>query len=424
MPRSRRRSLRLLRHDPGVRIGDDPEDVHQARVATRRLRSDLRTFRDAARSRLERDAPRRAAVARRRSWERCATPRCCIDRVRDRIDAASARGPIRRRPLLVQTLLERWDEARAELLAAMRSARYHRCSTASSPPPENRRCSRERRSRHRRRAAARSSAARGSHLRNAVEGLDDDPPDDALHEVRIRAKRCRYAAEAVAAVAGKPAREFAKAIADVQEVLGEHQDAVVAEQWLRDTSAGPTDAREVFVAGELTALERDAAHRAREAWPEVLARSQSQAPPRLAVSRTRRPSSGPRAASCGGAGTERPRGAASSTGPATTTGACPRARPIPASATRTPPGGRSRRRPACACRLGPELSSTSYVDRKGRPKVVRYWLMTPMDPAADQGEFVPNEEIDEVRWCSAADAGKLLTHAHDRSLIAEAEGLR
>src|SRR5207302_1981585 len=35
---------RLTRHDPGVRVGDDPEDVHQARVATRRLRSDLRTF--------------------------------------------------------------------------------------------------------------------------------------------------------------------------------------------------------------------------------------------------------------------------------------------------------------------------------------------------------------------------------------------
>ncbi len=35
---------RIMRHDPGVRIGDDPEDVHQARVGTRRLRSDLRTF--------------------------------------------------------------------------------------------------------------------------------------------------------------------------------------------------------------------------------------------------------------------------------------------------------------------------------------------------------------------------------------------
>src|SRR5205814_5216193 len=49
---------RLLRHDPGVRIGDDPEDVHQARVATRRLRPDLRTFRpllDQARSEALRD---------------------------------------------------------------------------------------------------------------------------------------------------------------------------------------------------------------------------------------------------------------------------------------------------------------------------------------------------------------------------------
>src|SRR5205823_7719639 len=36
---------KLLRHDPGVRLGEDPEDLHQARVATRRLRSDLRTFR-------------------------------------------------------------------------------------------------------------------------------------------------------------------------------------------------------------------------------------------------------------------------------------------------------------------------------------------------------------------------------------------
>jgi CHAD domain-containing protein len=35
---------RLVAHDPRVRLGDDPEDVHQARVATRRLRSDLRTF--------------------------------------------------------------------------------------------------------------------------------------------------------------------------------------------------------------------------------------------------------------------------------------------------------------------------------------------------------------------------------------------
>jgi len=76
------------------------------------------------------------------------------------------------------------------------------------------------------------------------------------------------------------------------------------------------------------------------------------------------------------------------------------------------------------CRRGPELSPTNYVDRRGRPKVVRYWLMEPVDAAALPGSFRPNDEIDDLRWCSAEDAGKILTHAHDRLLILEAEDLR
>ena len=55
--------------------------------------------------------------------------------------------------------------------------------------------------------------------------------------------------------------------------------------------------------------------------------------------------------------------------------------------------------------LGPELEATRYRDRKGRLKQVRYWLMEPADDKAPK--FKPNNEIDEVRWCSAADAGKL-----------------
>ena len=51
-----RSTARLLAHDPGVRLGGDAEDVHQARVATRRMRSDLRTFRRVARPRLGRVA--------------------------------------------------------------------------------------------------------------------------------------------------------------------------------------------------------------------------------------------------------------------------------------------------------------------------------------------------------------------------------
>jgi 8-oxo-(d)GTP phosphatase len=72
-------------------------------------------------------------------------------------------------------------------------------------------------------------------------------------------------------------------------------------------------------------------------------------------------------------------------------------------------------------KLGPELEATRYRDRKGRLKQVRYWLMEPADGKAPK--FRPNDEIDEVRWCSAADAGRLLHHEHDRKLIGDAEAL-
>ena len=71
--------------------------------------------------------------------------------------------------------------------------------------------------------------------------------------------------------------------------------------------------------------------------------------------------------------------------------------------------------------LGPELESIRYRDRKDRLKQVRYWLMEPVD--AKVPKFRPNNEIDDVRWCSAADAGKLLSHDHDRKLIRDAEAL-
>jgi 8-oxo-dGTP diphosphatase len=67
------------------------------------------------------------------------------------------------------------------------------------------------------------------------------------------------------------------------------------------------------------------------------------------------------------------------------------------------------------CRLGEELSSVSYRDNKGRAKVVRYWRMEPID-----GEFVPNDEVDEVRWVTTGEAGELLTYDRDRQLLREA----
>jgi 8-oxo-dGTP diphosphatase len=67
------------------------------------------------------------------------------------------------------------------------------------------------------------------------------------------------------------------------------------------------------------------------------------------------------------------------------------------------------------CTLGRELSSTSYTDRKGRAKVVRYWLM---DVSADDG-FSPDDEVDELRWVAPAEAATLLSYPHDAELIEE-----
>ena len=64
------------------------------------------------------------------------------------------------------------------------------------------------------------------------------------------------------------------------------------------------------------------------------------------------------------------------------------------------------------CALGPELASTAYIDRKGRPKGVRYWVMTVLE-----GSFTPTEEIDELRWLSVNRARWLLTYDRDRDVL-------
>jgi 8-oxo-dGTP diphosphatase len=65
------------------------------------------------------------------------------------------------------------------------------------------------------------------------------------------------------------------------------------------------------------------------------------------------------------------------------------------------------------CRLVRFVGHTDYIDRKGRPKVVAYWVMS-----AVAGAFVPNEEVDELRWVDVAAAGELLSYERDRELLA------
>ena len=256
-----RSTARLLAHDPGVRLGADPEDVHQARVATRRIRSDLRTFREVV------DPGWDESLRSELEWlgDLLGVVRD-TDVLLDRLEARVTSLDPADQPLgaqLLDGLRTQRSAARDELLAGLRSDRYldllERLLAASRAVPSS---------------VADLELDLGDvvakpwkKLRKAVKALGDDPPDEELHKVRIRAKRARYAAEAVTPALGKGAKRFASAVADLQDVLGEHQDAVVAGQWLRDHRSD--DVSTAFVAGRLAGIEDAAAQASREEWESV-----------------------------------------------------------------------------------------------------------------------------------------------------------
>jgi CHAD domain-containing protein len=253
----------LLRHDPLVRTGRDPEAVHQARVATRKLRSNLRTFgplldvewTEPLRSELGWLATGLGAVRDRE---------VLLDRLRDRAKSLPATDT-RSGTALLHLLEVEIDELRANLAVDLDSQRYvdlveRLVEAAHSPatlPDAEQPAST---------VLPALATTPWRRLRSAVRQLHVTPSDPELHRIRILAKRARYAAEAVAPVAGADAADFAKAAARLQTVLGEHQDSVTAQGWLR---AAKVSGRRAFVAGELIALERIAAHEARVAWPGV-----------------------------------------------------------------------------------------------------------------------------------------------------------
>ena len=90
-------------------------------------------------------------------------------------------------------------------------------------------------------------------LDRAIDGLGPHPMPAELHAVRILAKRLRYATEAVAPAAGKPARKFARDAARIQTALGELNDSAVAGASLA-AIAERLDGPAAFAAGQMTEL--------------------------------------------------------------------------------------------------------------------------------------------------------------------------
>jgi CHAD domain-containing protein len=253
----------LLKHDPLIRTSGDPEAIHQARVATRKMRSHLRTFgklldpewTEPLRSELGWLAMGLGAVRDRE---------VLLERLQERAKTLPATDQ-RSATSLLQILETEIQTLRATLMEELNSARYidllERLVLAAHSPatlPE-----------------AEEPALKGlpplagipwRRLRSAVKQLPDAPADPELHRIRILAKRARYAAEAVALIAGSAAASFGRAAAKLQTVLGEHQDSVTAQAWLRGARIS---GRRAFVAGELIAMEHIAAEDARARWPKV-----------------------------------------------------------------------------------------------------------------------------------------------------------
>jgi CHAD domain-containing protein len=243
---------RLLDHDPGTRLGADPEDLHQMRVAARRARAFLR----AARPLLDRewsDELRAELGWLGSSLGPARDLDVLVERVREDV-AASGEQAL---DDLVASLEHERDQARAAVVAALSEQRYFALlDRLENVRPE----------------VASDAAVTLSELwwdefkrtRRAFRRLGSDSSDEELHAARIRVKRARYAAELAGPELGRPGERFLDAAKDVQDILGEHQDSHVAEERIVAWAGGRAAEK---AAQRLVEQERARRKEARAAWP-------------------------------------------------------------------------------------------------------------------------------------------------------------
>ena len=239
----RRHFAAMLAHEPGVRLGEDPEELHDMRVATRRLRAALKLYSDVLPKRSER-------YERDLRWVAGA-----LGEVRDldvhlqRLsEEASANGEVLEE--IVALLRERRVEARRRMLEALDSNRCERLLASFSGTL--------RRGRSPTPTAPVLEAApdllrdRYKKVRKRANTLREDSPPEHFHELRKKGKRLRYALEPLQEIYGKPAQKMVKLLKEIQDDLGDHQDLIVAAGLMEELGvAGDRPPQAVFSMGSM-----------------------------------------------------------------------------------------------------------------------------------------------------------------------------
>ena len=217
-------------HEPGARLGDDPEALHDLRVAGRRLDAVLRQFQaylppeylqirstlKTVLSALGRARDLDIALGELQNFRRklAKSERQGVEPLKEHL--ASERG--RARAQMLSVLDSVWVQQNLQELTTLLTAPGVASEASSAKPALH--------------AAPELIRRRFRKLRKRAELLGQDSSTDAYHEVRGQVKKLRYALEAVAALYGKPAVEMVRALRRWQENLGLQQDAAVAMQRL------------------------------------------------------------------------------------------------------------------------------------------------------------------------------------------------
>ena len=230
----------LAESEAALRAGKNV--IHRTRVAARRLRSTLKVFEDLF------EGPRAAWMDSELQWWAAV-----LGAVRD-LDVLEHRlgasldalpdelvlGPVRTE--LAETVAVRRQRARADLGAALDSTRYRQLAASigawTEAPPFT--AAADRKAGKAARYVKRADRQVANRLAAAVEAYRTGDPEagELLHRARKAGKRHRYAAEALEPIWGAKAEKVVNRRKELQELLGDHQDSVVAGEFLRDVGAG------------------------------------------------------------------------------------------------------------------------------------------------------------------------------------------